>query len=197
MDELARAEILKQLGDRYGERLRGKILQRLLELAFHRAGYRLVEERMSEGTDFDVCHRLDPDRRYSLEVRTSREGKVPVKPEDLRLMDERSRDRYELEQARRGLRLEATKAVQELEGLRREYESREATVALAEEANAIARTRYDNGLSTLLELSDARLALDMARTGLAKTLYQYNVALADLDRVMGRGCPDDLNSEKE
>jgi len=94
MDELARAEILKQLGDRYGERLRGKILQRLLELAFHRAGYRLVEERMSEGTDFDVCHRLDPDRRYSLEVRTSREGKVPVKPEDLRLMDERSRDGY-------------------------------------------------------------------------------------------------------
>ncbi len=107
------------------------------------------------------------------------------------------RSRYELEQARKGVRLEATRAVQELEGLCREYQSRQATVSLAEEANAIARTRYDNGLSTLLELTDARVALDMARTGMAEILYRYNVALANLDRVTGRASLKNDRSEKE
>ena len=55
-------------------------------------GYRLVEERMLEGAGFDVCHRQDERQWYSLEVRTSQGWKVPVKVEDLRLMDERVRD---------------------------------------------------------------------------------------------------------
>jgi len=95
MDDLTRHEHLRRLSRRHGDRLRGKILQRLLELAFHRASYRLVDERMSEGTDFDVIHRARPAERYSLEVRTTEDFKVPVKDEDLRLMDERARDGYQ------------------------------------------------------------------------------------------------------
>ena len=95
MDELTRLQLLEGLGARHDDRLRGKILQRLLELAFHRAGYRLVDERMSEGTDFDVCHRQRSSERYSLEVRTTGGFTVPVKEEDLRLMDERACDGYQ------------------------------------------------------------------------------------------------------
>ncbi|MCP4547632.1 MAG: TolC family protein [bacterium] len=93
---------------------------------------------------------------------------------------------YELQQARKGVRLELIKAVRELTSLTREYEAQVATVDLAEETYRIAETRFDNGLSTLLELNDAETALTFARTNRSETLYRYNVALAGLERALGR-----------
>jgi len=94
VDELAQLDLLRRLADRYDDRQRGKILQRLLALAFDRAGYRLVEERLVEGTDVDFSHREHPEEKYSFEVRTTEGHTVPVKVEDLRLMDERAADGY-------------------------------------------------------------------------------------------------------
>ena len=95
------------------------------------------------------------------------------------------RAQYELEQARKAVRLEVTKAVQDLRSLQREYESQSATVELAQEAYAIAETRFLNGLSTQLELTDAETALHFARTNFAQTLYRYNVAIANVERALG------------
>jgi hypothetical protein len=67
----------------------------LLELAFHESGYRIVEERMSEGIDFDVEKREPPHDRYSFEARTTVSALVMVKDEDLRQMDERMKDGYQ------------------------------------------------------------------------------------------------------
>ena len=47
-----------------------------------------------EGTDLDVCHRERTGEKYSFEVRTTEGFVVPVKNEDLRLMDERAADGY-------------------------------------------------------------------------------------------------------
>jgi outer membrane protein len=93
---------------------------------------------------------------------------------------------YQLEQARKGIRLEVSKAVRDLASLRKEYESQVATVDLAEEAYRIAETRFRSGLSTQLELTDAETALEYAKTNFAQTLYRYSVAAANLDRVLGR-----------
>lgn len=100
------------------------------------------------------------------------------------------RAEFELAQARKGVRLEVTKALQDLASLRREHEAQRATVALAAEAYRIAETRYANGLSTQLELKDAETELDAARTRHAETLYRYNVALAALERALGRDAAD-------
>lgn len=94
MDDVVRHEWLEGIRREHGDGTGGKILQRLLELAFHDLGYRLVEERMSEGIDFDVQHRQRSDDRYSFEARTSAAALVPVKDEDLRQMDERAREGY-------------------------------------------------------------------------------------------------------
>lgn len=94
LDAAQRYEFLAQLDREYEPRLRGKILQRLLQLAFHRAGYRLVDERISEGIDFDVVHREHPERRFSFEARTTESFTVPVKLEDLRQMDAREAEGY-------------------------------------------------------------------------------------------------------
>lgn len=95
MDAAARFEFLSRLDREFEPRLRGKILQRLLQLAFDRAGYRLVDERISEGIDFDVIHRTEPDRRLSFEARTTESFIVPVKVEDLRQMAAREAEGYQ------------------------------------------------------------------------------------------------------
>ena len=84
------------------------------------------------------------------------------------------------------MRLEVTKAVKFLENLQRAYDAQRATVSLAEDTYAIAETRFTNGLSTQLELTDAETALEMARVNFATTLYAYDVAVAHLERVLGR-----------
>jgi len=107
------------------------------------------------------------------------------------------RSRYQLRQAKRGLSLEVRRALQDLRSLAEELESTRATEDLAEEAFSIARTRYESGLSIQLELNDARMAMNLARTSGAEALYRYNVALARLDRVLGRAVPVDDAPEKE
>ena len=71
MHDVERYEWLERIRQEHGDGIGGKILQRLLELAFDDLGYRLVEERMSEGIDFDVENREGSDDRYSFEARTS------------------------------------------------------------------------------------------------------------------------------
>jgi outer membrane protein len=113
-------------------------------------------------------------------------GKIEQARADLRSA------RLQLEEETHSVRLETTKAVKELESLRRAYEAQVATVGLAEEAYRIAETRYQSGISTQLELTDARIALDEARTNYASTLYSYDVAVANLERILGRTTRDEV-----
>jgi outer membrane protein len=104
---------------------------------------------------------------------------------------------YELEQARKGIRLEVSKAVRDLGSLKQEHESQVATVGLAEEAYKIAEARFRSGLSTQLELNDVQMALDFAKTNFAQTLYEYNVAAANLERVLGRTSGSPAETERK
>ena len=95
MDSATKHQLLSEIRQQWEEGRGGKILQQLLEIAFHQAGYKLLEERLSEGIDFDVELREAPHHRYSFEARTTVNAHVPVKEEDLRQMDQRMRDGYE------------------------------------------------------------------------------------------------------
>jgi outer membrane protein len=106
-----------------------------------------------------------------------------------------SKAEHQLDQARNAVRLEVVKAVKDLNALQRAYEAQTATVSLAEETYAIAQTRFHNGLSTQLELMDADLALAQARVNYATTLYQYDVAVANLERTLGREASVDSDEE--
>lgn len=95
------------------------------------------------------------------------------------------RAQHELERVRKAVRLEVVKAVKEIRAASRAYEAQTATVSLAEEAYAIAETRFGSGLSTQLELTDAQTALEQARVNYATTLYRYDVAVANLEKSIG------------
>ncbi len=64
--------------------------------------------------------------------------------------------------------------------------ARRETVRQAEQAHRIAQVRYANGLSTQLEVSDARLLLQQAQVNEAQAMRDYLSALAQLERALGR-----------
>ena len=59
------------------------------------------------------------------------------------------------------------------------------TVALAEKGLEIARTRYENGLATYLDFTDANLSLSVARLTRLQALHDHMNALARLRQASG------------
>ena len=76
-------------------------------------------------------------------------------------------------------------ALAEYRSVRAQIEARRQTVLLAEETLDLADTRFANGLSTQLEVSDAALLLDQARVNEVQALYDYVQVLAQLERLSG------------
>ncbi|MBI4501400.1 MAG: TolC family protein [Gemmatimonadetes bacterium] len=67
--------------------------------------------------------------------------------------------------------------------------ARRETVRQAQRAMHLASVRYANGLSTQLEVSDARLLSQRAGMNQAQSTLDYLVALAQLERALGRPLP--------
>jgi hypothetical protein len=86
---------LQQLVETHKPGSVGKILQRLLGIAFGRIGFRVVEEGISEGIDLVIQHREIHEQRYAFEVRTTYESfSVPVRQDDIEQLKARSQDGY-------------------------------------------------------------------------------------------------------
>jgi len=101
--------------------------------------------------------------------------------------------RVELEQAqlqlartRKLIELEYEQALGERRRALREIEARAKTVEQAERVHDLTALRYERGLATQLEVSEARLALLQARTNHAQALMDYHTAEAKLARATGR-----------
>jgi outer membrane protein len=62
----------------------------------------------------------------------------------------------------------------------------QALVASAQENFRLAQGRFDAGVGTILELTDAQLALTQAQNTESQALADYRIALARLDRAVGR-----------
>jgi outer membrane protein len=68
----------------------------------------------------------------------------------------------------------------------RRVQSQDRTVEQAEKGYRIATTRYVNGSGTQLEVNDAQLALTQAKLNKMQAVFDYLVASAELDNVLGR-----------
>ena len=65
----------------------------------------------------------------------------------------------------------------------------QVAVASAQENFRLAQGRFDAGVGTILELTDAQLALTQAQNTEAQALADFRIALARLDRAIGRAAP--------
>jgi outer membrane protein len=68
----------------------------------------------------------------------------------------------------------------------RQVEINSASVAAAVEDLRVQRARYELGASTLLEVLTSQTALDQARTALIGARYDFRVAKAQLEALVGR-----------
>jgi outer membrane protein TolC len=95
--------------------------------------------------------------------------------------------RLQLTQMRKAVELEYEQARGERDRARMEIEARGRTVEQAERVHDLTALRYERGLATQLEVSEARLALLQARTNQAQALMDYHTAEAKLVRAVGGG----------
>jgi outer membrane protein TolC len=73
--------------------------------------------------------------------------------------------------------------------------SNKEAVLQAEKGRTIAEKRYEVGRGTILELNSSEVALTQAQLTYNQSIYDYLVAKADLDLVMG--VEDVINVEEE
>jgi outer membrane protein TolC len=99
------------------------------------------------------------------------------------------RARAERDQARELAALEVEQAAAEVRRAEALLAAQRATVRQARRAYQIATVRYTNGMSTQLEVSDARLLAQRAEANEAQALRDYLVGLAELERALGRPAP--------
>jgi len=93
------------------------------------------------------------------------------------------------DQARRQVELEVAQARAEVQRARALIVARRETVRQARRAQHLAGVRYANGMATQLEVSDARVAQQLAEVNEVQATRDYFVALARLERALGRPVP--------
>jgi len=92
-------------------------------------------------------------------------------------------------QARENVEVEVARARLEARRMLAEMLARNVTANLAQRAHYLADVRYKNGLSTQLEVSDARLQMQTAQINEVQSTKNYRLALLELERALGHPVP--------
>jgi outer membrane protein len=94
-------------------------------------------------------------------------------------------ERLRLAQLRESVQLSYQRALGERERSRASIAARQLTVEQAQRVYDLTVLRYEQGLASQLEVSDARLSLLQARTNLAQAVADFHIADATLARATG------------
>ena len=88
--------------------------------------------------------------------------------------------------ARLGAREEADAALQQIRTAERAIEIAEEAVLVAREDLRVVRERYTVGVATILDVIISQAAADQAAADAVTTRYDYLLARAELEAVLGR-----------
>lgn len=103
----------------------------------------------------------------------------------------------QLDYSRKGLsemvKFEVQEAILSLQQAKESLLSQEKNVEQAQEAVRIADLNYAEGLATNLDVSFAQMALTQAKTNYSQALYDYALALAQLEKAIGAAGDKDVN----
>lgn len=83
----------------------------------------------------------------------------------------------------KSIKLDVKKALLDLMEIEAKLEASERDVITSEAAYNIALARYENGISTTLELNDVRRTMNTSRIEYVNLKYEYNIAIARLERA--------------
>jgi outer membrane protein len=102
---------------------------------------------------------------------------------------ELARAEAQASQTHEGVSIQVAEARSEMDRAHALVAARRQTVAQATRAYHLADVRYTNGIASSIEVSDSRLALQQARVNEAQSTRDYLVAMAGLERALGRPVP--------
>lgn len=94
-----------------------------------------------------------------------------------------NKSRDAVEQAKLGVALEVQTAVVNLQEAIERVSTTAANVRLAEKALRLSNDRYNSGVTIMVEVADAESALTQAKFNAVQALYDYAVAVAELERA--------------
>lgn len=94
-------------------------------------------------------------------------------------------ERLRLAQLRESVQLQYEQALGEKQRAAADLAARQRTVEQAQRVHDLTVLRYEKGLATQLEVTDARLALLQARTNLAQAIATFYLADAGVSRAVG------------
>ena len=97
----------------------------------------------------------------------------------------------------RNLKTGMTSIIGTLRAARKRIEAQERTVEQATRSHEIVTTRFLNGAATQLDVNDAQLALTQAKVNRIQALYDYLVASAEFDQVLGRLPAYVINTDRD
>lgn len=86
-------------------------------------------------------------------------------------------------QTKETVAVEVEQAYRNLKRALTQIQARRRTIEQADRALRLADIRFEEGISTQLEVSDARLQLQRARLNYAQSVYDYHIAWIDLERA--------------
>ena len=88
---------------------------------------------------------------------------------------------------KRNLQLAVKQYIDNMNTCIKKFDAAQKGVEQAERGYMISQKRYDTGAGTWLEMNDAELALTQARLNFNQSIYDYMVAKAELEKVLGNG----------
>ncbi len=90
------------------------------------------------------------------------------------------------EDTRRKLQLAIKQYIDNMNTCIKRFDASQKGVEQAERGYMISQKRYDTGAGTLLEMNDSELALTQAKLNFNQAIYDYMVAKADLEKIIGQ-----------
>lgn len=90
------------------------------------------------------------------------------------------------EDTQRSLQLAIKRHIDNMNTCVKRFDASLKGVEQAERGYMISQKRYDTGAGTLLEMNDSELALTQAKLNFNQAIYDYMVAKADLEKVLGQ-----------
>ncbi len=159
----------------FGRRLQATNYEDLLDSL----GNFIVEEK----TETDPLNNWSAAAQVDLPLFTggNTRGRINTARANLRASEEN------LAEAERAARLEIETAKRNLEAAAEAISVSREGASAAEEDNRLSQGFYTHGLVPILNLVESQAALVEAKTNAVNAIYDYWIALASLDRAMGRG----------
>ena len=133
------------------------------------------------GDDFPLKNEWNAGANLSIPIFTGFNVKYSVEEARAKLKSQMAN----VESIRQGVRLDVTQSMLSITEVRKRIDVARETLTYAKQNRELAEGRYAEGVGNAIEVTDAITSEKTALTSYASALYDYRIAVANLEKAMG------------